>query len=102
MITDHTAAAAKLHAIAAGKGTRLPKRIGHDQQAMLDKLAGLKGAEFDKVYVDDMIGAHEKAVALFENASGNCTDADYKSFATATLPTLREHLAKIKAIKKTL
>ena len=39
-----------------------------------------------------MVADHEKAIALFENASTNAAGADARKLAADTLPTLREHL----------
>jgi putative membrane protein len=51
----------------------------------------LSGAEFDKAYMQHMVGDHEKAVALFQTAANSAQDADIKAYATKTLPTLQEH-----------
>lgn len=102
MVTDHTAAGDKLKAIAAEKKIELPAALEKMQQAKVSKIEALEGAAFDKAYVESQVKAHEKAVALFKEASTNCSDSELKSFALATLPTLESHLAKIKAIQKTM
>ena len=67
-------------------------------QAVIQKLQGLSGAEFDKAYVDDMLEDHEKDVAEFEKQSTSNPDADVKAFAAKMLPTLKKHLEAIKAL----
>jgi len=45
-----------------------------------------------------MVKDHEEAVALFEKESKSGSDADLKSFAGKTLPTLQDHLKMAKAL----
>jgi putative membrane protein len=45
-----------------------------------------------------MIKDHEDDIKAFEKESQSGQDADAKAFATATLPTLREHLKMIRSI----
>lgn len=92
MVTDHTAAGAKLNPIATAKGLALPAELSGDAKAGYDHLSSLSGAEFDKAYIDHMVADHQKAVALFmaEGASGG--DADLRGFATEMLPVIQEHL----------
>jgi putative membrane protein len=61
-------------------------------QAMKDKLSNLSGADFDREYMSMMVKDHTKDVKEFEDASTKAKDADLKSWAAKTLPTLREHL----------
>ena len=60
-------------------------------QALKDKLNGLSGADFDKAYMEAMVKDHRKDVSEFQRAT-NSSNADVKSFASETLPTLQEHL----------
>jgi putative membrane protein len=92
MVKDHTNAGNKLKAIADRKGIILPAELDADHKAMVDRMAQLSGAEFDRAYMEMMVMDHEKAVSEFELESSSGTDAQLKSFARATLPTLRLHL----------
>jgi putative membrane protein len=49
-----------------------------------------------------MVDGHKKVASMLEDASKNCKDADLMAFATKTLPTVKEHLAKIEAIQKSM
>lgn len=92
MVKDHTAADARLKAIAAKENLTLPQSLDAEHKAVKQKLSALKGAEFDSAYSAEMTKGHDKAVALFESASQTATlPADLKQFAVATLPTLRKH-----------
>jgi putative membrane protein len=64
----------------------------------MQKLKGLKGADFDAEYIRIMVADHEKAVALFQAQSQNGSDPDLKAWATQTLPKLQAHLQAAKGL----
>lgn len=99
MIADHTKANNELKSLAAGKNVTLPTSIDTKHQALRDQLSSMKGAEFDKAYVDAMVQDHQEAVSLFQTQSQSAQDADVKAWAAKTLPTLQTHLDRIKAIQ---
>jgi putative membrane protein len=96
IVTDHTKAGNKLKAIAKSIGIALPEALDAEQQAEIDQLSQLSGAEFDRAYMDKMVTDHEMAVSDFETEASSGTDSKLKAFATATLPTLRMHLRTAK------
>jgi putative membrane protein len=98
MVKDHTKANDELKALAARKGVTLPADEGADNKKMFDTLAAKKGKDFDKAYITDMVKDHEKDVAEFEKESKDAQDPDLKTWATATLPTLQDHLKVAKEI----
>jgi putative membrane protein len=103
MISDHQAAAQKLSAAAIESG-RMPPTTGmHDQQKRkLEELRLSSGQDFDKLYVDQQLEAHEEAVALFTDYTKSNTDAGPISrFARETLPTLETHLSHARGLKAT-
>lgn len=65
-----------------------------------DELAKKTGADFDKAYLSAIIDDHKKNIKLFERESKRGDDAELKSWATNTLPTLRHHLEMAQAIEK--
>jgi len=91
MVEDHTKANNELLKLADSKGLKAASRMDDEHQKAADKLAGLKGADFDRAYMDVMVKDHDEAVTLFENASKNVDDKDLQAWAAKTLPTLREH-----------
>lgn len=92
MVTDHSKANDQLMALAANKGLTISKTLPADMQKEHDKLAGLSGAEFDRMYMQHMLKDHKKDVSEFEKESQKATDTGVRSFAQQTLPVLREHL----------
>jgi putative membrane protein len=98
MVTDHTKAGDQLKQLAATKNITLPANLDGKSQDKLDNLNKKSGKDFDKAYTDDMLDDHKDAVDAFEKGSKNLQDADLKSFATQTLPTIQMHRDSIKAI----
>ncbi|HEV2704262.1 MAG TPA: DUF4142 domain-containing protein [Steroidobacteraceae bacterium] len=98
MVKDHSAANEKLRAVAESKHMTLPKKAGAAEMATKAKLEVLSGSAFDKSYIKDMIKDHEQDIAEFKRESISGQDPDAKAFAAATLPTLEEHLQKIKSL----
>jgi len=92
MITDHTKAGQDLAAAAKAANIGFPLKIFSDQQATLNQLAQIRGPDFDRVYMKKMVADHKEDVALFERASKEAKNDKIKSYASKTLPTLKEHL----------
>jgi putative membrane protein len=92
MITDHTKANNELKMIADRKDVELPTTLSTAKQQMLDSLSAASGTTFNKMYAKMMVSSHQQTVSLFENQANSGQDADLKSWASQTLPTLRHHL----------
>ena len=97
MVSDHSRANGELKSVASKKGLQLPTDMNSEQKSEIDKLSKLSGAEFDKQYMSAMVDDHKKDVKEFETQSKEGNDADIKSFAARTLPTLQEHLKMAQA-----
>jgi putative membrane protein len=91
MVDDHSKANDELKGLAASKSVTLPTDTGKENKAMMDKLAKLSGADFDREYMKHMVKDHNTDVALFEKQAKSGKDAETKAWAEKTLPTLREH-----------
>lgn len=89
MEDDHSKANEKLKGIASTKGVELPAAPDKKDIA---KLQDKSGADFDRAYMKHMVSDHKKDISAFEKEAKSGKDADVKSFASETLPTLREHL----------
>jgi putative membrane protein len=91
MVDDHSKAGDELKSLAASKSVTLPMDVGKDNKSIMDKLAKLSGADFDREYMKHMVKDHNTDVALFEKEAKSGKDAETKAWAEKTLPTLREH-----------
>lgn len=98
MVTDHTKAGDELSSIAQKDGFTASTAPMPAQQKALAKLESLNGTAFDKAYSSMMLKDHNEAVALFKKESIAGKNADLKSFAGETLPTLQQHLAMAKKL----
>jgi len=101
MITDHSAAGAKLDKIKTDELIYLPNTLNEDHVKMIDSLSKLSGNSFDKVYMQMMVDDHEKAADLFIEGSENRV-ASVRSYAEETLPVIEKHLESAKAILASL
>jgi putative membrane protein len=96
MVDEHTKAADELRSVAAKKDIAFPTDLIPDDGALMTRLTGLSGDQFDKAYMSAMVKAHETDIAAFQKEANSSSDADLKGFASATLPALREHLRMAK------
>jgi len=101
MVTDHTAANAKVKSLAATHNVNLPATTSDHHKQMAADMKQKKGADFDKAYMDMMVTDHQATIALFERATG-APDDDVKQFANETLPKLRMHLDSAQAVRSRL
>ncbi len=102
MIADHTKAGDELKSLASQKSVTLPDSVMEKQHKELDDLRGTSAKNFDKAYIKMMDKDHKETIDKFEKASQKADDADVKSFATKTLPTLKMHKDSVDAIQKAL
>ncbi len=100
MVSDHTKANTQLASIAKEKGISLPVMVGPRLAAVSAKLKGLSGSAFDAYYLKTELKGHEMVITAFKAEASTGSDPDLKAFATATLPTLEEHLSMIQAAMK--
>ncbi len=92
MVTDHSAANAKVVDLAKDKGVKLPTKLDKKHQKMMDKLTDKQGRDFDKAYMQAMLRDHKEDIEAFEKQAKKGDDAQVKQLANDILPTLREHL----------
>jgi putative membrane protein len=98
MVRDHTAANTKLKTIADSKKLEISTdaQLMDKAKSMILELRSAKS--FDQAYANNQVKAHEATIALFENEASNGKDSELKTFATETLPKLKDHLAHAKAL----
>ena len=98
MVDDHGKANDELKSLASQKNVTLPTELDAKSKATQERLSKLSGDAFDKAYMTEMVNDHNKDVGEFSRASKTAKDADVKSFAEKTLPTLQDHQKMAKEV----
>ena len=93
LVEDHSMVNSRLETMAGKKGVTIGGDLTEETHARLLKLRD--AGQFDQAYLDDQQRAHQEAIALFDREARDGEDADLMSFASDTLPKLREHLTMI-------
>ena len=97
MIDDHGAANAKLQSIAGEQKLQIPADTDAKHKSDLEALKDAKGSA-DQPYVKMQQDAHRDAVKLFQDYAADGDNAELKTFAQQTLPTLKMHQEMIEKI----
>src|SRR3954452_16077776 len=102
MVHDHTAANQQLMPILQAKDIQAPTQLDATHRRTMDKLSKMRGAEFDRAYMHEMVEDHDKDVKKFRQQAQHGSDADLKTFAQNTLPVLEQHQKMAHDISKSL
>jgi putative membrane protein len=101
MVRDHSAAGTRLAALVKGHGT-LPKGLDAEHQQERDRLAALKGEEFDRAYISLMVKDHDADTKAFSDEERSAADPRLKQFVEQTLTMVKEHDQLARQIAGTL
>jgi putative membrane protein len=103
MVRDHSAADAKLGKTlgtdGVGIGVTPAAGLDPEHQAMLDHLKAAPAADFDRMYLDQQVTAHEQAADLFNGYAQKGDAPALKAFAMQGLPMIDNHLARAKQLQ---
>ena len=102
MIKAHTDSTAKIKEAAAKASPALTPdpALTNDQNDKLANLGKLKGAEFDKSYIEGQVDAHQDALALMQDYAEHGDTAALKTTAGEIAPVVQKHLDHIKMLDK--
>jgi putative membrane protein len=98
MVDEHSKVNDELRKLATREGVGLPTALSAKNRDLKRRLASLSGGYFDKAYMTDMVTDHKEDVAAFQRESNLARDPQMRSFATQTLPAMREHLKNAQEI----
>jgi putative membrane protein len=100
-VRQHTAANDELKALASSKAVELPKEMPADKKNKMGLLEKKSGAAFDRNFIRKVgVSDHQGDIKQFLMVSRSAKDPDVKSWATKTLPMLREHLGAAQELAK--
>jgi putative membrane protein len=126
MVDDHTKAGNELKQITMQYNVTQPAGIDDKHRDLQDRLSKLRGADFDKAYMDAMVDGHQDVVDKLESrvdevkrtgsatgnqekdtnvkpeTSKNSVTASLNAWSANTLPVVKAHLDQAKAIKDSL
>ena len=98
MIRDHMKTTSELKPMAMSAKIDVPTALDSSHQKMVDKLAGLNGADFAKEYHSDQDSNHKDAVSLFMRYSTGGENQEMKAWAGKTLPVIQDHMNMAKGL----
>lgn len=119
MVNDHTRAGDQLKQVAQQHGiATVPTRELEDSD-LISRLSGMRGAEFDREYMDAMVDSHQAVInhlqsradedrfgenrgSVTPERSDNPAEASINQWAATTLPTARHHLNEARRIGDSL
>lgn len=96
--TDHTMAMNEMKPLITAAGQTPPTELDERRKGMLDNLRAASGADFDEVYIDQQVAAHQEAVTLHEGYANNGDNAGLKAHAAKVLPKIRAHLEQARKL----
>jgi putative membrane protein len=94
IVADHTKANKELTQLAGEKG------LSFDTRAVKAQNPGNAGS--DRQYLKLLEMDHKNDIAEFQKEAKSGDDRDVKSWASKTLPMLKEHLAMVQEVEKTI
>ena len=102
MLDDHTKMLQDLHGVEQGQRLKYADGSSAAGLRLQRKLMRLKGAAFDKAFVDGMVKDHEEDVRDFTKEVETGQNPAIKGAAEASLPTIKEHLEMVQGLQKTI
>jgi len=108
MITDHTGSNKQATALVTKLKVKpeesdTSKKLKADGAANVTKLKGLKGAEFDKAYIDNEVDYHQAVLdAIDKTLIPSAKNAELKGLLEKTRPVIDDHLQMAKKIQSSM
>ncbi len=100
MVDDHAKLGEDMKSTAGQIGVKVPSEPAKKDRAMIARLQGLSGSEFDKAYVKLMLDDHEADAIAFKQEMSTGKVPVVKDAATKYDPVIENHLQMIKDIAK--
>lgn len=99
MITDHAKANEQLGEVAKNHNIDFPPDAPEKEKALGKKMLDVKGAAFDKAYVDHAVVDHTEDAAEYKKAKGEVKDAKLVTYVSETTPVVEGHLKMAKELQ---
>ena len=102
LVADHSKSSDMLKAAAKKTSPMLalPMVLPAGLKAKIDALKATKGADFDKLYVEQQADGHKAALDASKAYSAGGDQASLKAFALSAIPVVQGHLDKLMVMPK--
>ena len=97
---DHQQASGQLQQMVGSGADATAPGMG-ESDPVRQRLEALRGADFDRAYLEEMVKHHQQDISEFERALQSMNDP-LRTFAEKTLPTLRQHLELSRQLQQRL
>jgi putative membrane protein len=101
MVEDHTKLGDQMKGVAGQIGVTPPSAVAPKEQALMTRLQGMSGEQFDKAYIRAMVRDHEKDLQAFKTEASSGTSPAVKDAANQGAQVVSGHLDMIKQIAET-
>jgi len=98
MVTDHTALSNAMKPLIIAAGKSAPTGLDERRKGLIDNLNAAAPADFDKVYLDQQVAAHNEALTLMQGYADRGDDAGLKAGAAKALPKIQAHLDHVQGL----
>lgn len=101
-VTDHTQLDQAVQSTASQLNVNLPAEPTADQQAVLDQLGKLSGAEFDRQWVTAELAGHVQAIQAAQTEVSQGSEQSVVQLAQDAIPVLQAHYDALVALAQSL
>ncbi|MFB9544047.1 DUF4142 domain-containing protein [Micromonospora sagamiensis] len=101
-VTDHTQFDQTVQDTAKQLGVELPAEPTADQQAVVDQLNNVNGAEFDRQWVTAELAGHVQAIQATQTEISQGTEQTVVQLAQDALPVLQAHYDELVSLAEEL
>jgi putative membrane protein len=101
MVMEHQAAMNELKLLANEKGQSLPQELPMKHRLQLDRLAAMRGGNFDRAYREIQLAGHSETSTKFQSHMKAGRDQDVRSYIVKMLPAVKMHY-RMALMKKTM
>lgn len=98
MVKDHSSAGEDLAKITSKLGVSVPAEDDAAFKEAYARLSNLKGKEFDRAYISEMVAGHTKVASEVDSYAKGGGNADLKGWATKAAPVVHDHLQMAQGI----
>jgi putative membrane protein len=104
MVKDHTQSTEQLKAAlkAANVKVESPTSLDKERQAKLNQLKPLQGNQFDQVYMQQQVQAHQQALALHRSFAQKSDNGSLKAAAQKISDVVEHHLHAARELKDSI